>query len=114
MPEDVVVWRGVESGPVFDALVAGAAGEAEGRINIDPAFRSKSIAEDAASGFKGSRNSLMFRILLPKGTNGAWVEDFTQCSAEQEILLGMRSKLRVLTTKRTPAGYWLVQAVIDP
>ncbi len=114
MPEDVVVWRGAEGGAWTQALLQGAAGEAEGRINLDPGFRSTSLAEDAASRFKGSRDSVMFKILIPKGGKGAWVEDFTQCPAEQEILLGMRSKIRVLTAKKTPAGYWLVQAVLEP
>lgn len=112
IPEDTVVYRGASAEVVRAMVDAGGGRAAEGGLYTDKGFTSTSIYRPFSEGWASAGpNSVLFRILLPKGSAAAYVDDISSNKGEMEMLLRPGVRLRICRSEYdTTRRRWLVDA----
>lgn len=98
LPEDMVLWRGVNG-----SAAAKYAGAQVGHVIRDNGFQSTSVSSSMADGW----GELILKIKLPKGTKGLYVGpgmDISSHSSEQELILRRGIAFRVLAVRQWQGG----------
>lgn len=96
LPRDLVLYRGVNYCDPLMAMVKDGA-KSEGNTNTDLAYGSSTILRQVAEQFASSGSqSIVFRMLAPKGTPGIWVDDISAFGGEVEVLNPRSTTIRVL------------------
>lgn len=108
LQRDLIVYRGAGLNWAGEEKLGGwkglLSGRAIGTTFVDLGFTSTSLKRSTASDF----GSLVFRIRLPKGTRGIWVNSVTRghLAHEQEFVLARGTRFRIVDVIKRP-DTWL-------
>ena len=112
MPTDTILYRGISNQGFADSFRNGSikAGDAF----TDNGYASTSAASRIAGNYATPNNprSVSMEILAPRGTNGAYIESFTQWPGEAEFLLPAGTTFQVINVDTSGPGI-NVQVVIQ-
>jgi len=98
VPDDVIAWRGVAGGKEIASELLGVSKleDAVGKTILDNGFVStsleKRVAAKFAGAFRGSTDSVVFKIRIPKGSRGAFVSPDAKFFGDDIDMLGIGFK----------------------
>ena len=112
--KSVVVWRGSHLNPHLKEELSKVLDQGMNPTDIvleDPAFTSTSSSRDEAESFREeSEEGVLFRIVLPKGTHGAFLdENLSYISSEKEFLLPTGCQFRFTKVAKGNYGSFNVE-----
>jgi hypothetical protein len=105
VPEDVIVWRGADSG----AFSGHPVGDLAGQTFTEDGYLSTALGDT-----EYTTKPVLMKLRVPEGTPALYVDPISSFPGERELLLGRGMSYQVHNVTRMGDGRWLVEAEILP